>query len=172
MPKRITLNIVAGIAFAFLAGAPCLARERFGEREVQVFTELTDRKGRAAERRIDVGVASPVWSSGPDESRFKILLFNSLDEEIFIAVEPAFEEVGFTVQKGPGVDSVTVDAGPASLMWTFSSRVAAAYRCRNASTNSRRAGAVINVFMGYLLFFPPEVAPGGNRNYEATRSIR
>jgi hypothetical protein len=58
-------------------------------------------------------------------------------------------------------------------MLTFSSRVAAAYRCRNASTNSRRAGAVIEAFMDYLLFvIPPGVAPAGNKHYEATTCIR
>jgi hypothetical protein len=62
---------------------------------------------------------------------------------------------------------------------TFSSRVAAAYRRRNASTSSRRAGAVIEALINHLHFVgPPEVVPSvtlimrqhssfGNNNFEA-----
>ncbi len=71
-----------------------------------------------------------------------------------------------------GINTARVEVNSVRIL-TFSSRVAAAYRCRNASTSSRRAGAVIEALMNHLHFVsPPEVVPVGNINYEATPLLR
>jgi len=106
MHKGVSQLVITGALFDAAFVSQCSAGAGPDERDIQVFTEL-----KGTEAGLLVKATTPVWISGPNEGRFQLLISNALEEEVFLVVQPVFDEVGFIASKETAESSLFVGGG-------------------------------------------------------------